>query len=333
MSNTYNEITNQCFAVRNDTSTLAFYINVQPAAVEQFMELVEGKVKISLYDYSNGKGDKGVWTYFNLDLDDVEYLYERAKMFYMPDPFYGNKIMGMAPVRDGPYKGMCPVTKIMISRTDSTSSGDKMRNPWSINISNGYAWAARGKKAGTFYEKSGTYIETGKTKMSLTDKNFLFCMKKIHQYLMVNSIIVGSKLIPQGMKLLDEKYNQRGYSNEIAPQNAQEYIAESYNDQSLPVQSQNTQIIQSAPVQPVQQPASQPENVIEYHPTVVSFATGFQALENNIYIASCLAGGNEYTVYFPTVPEELITASQNQLPIRVNLYMKNNKFWFHSIAA
>lgn len=354
MTKNFSEITSQCYAVRNDTSTLAFYLNVEPVPLERFKELIEGKVKISLYDYSNGKGDNGIRTYYNLDLDDVEYLYSRARLFFMPEPFYGSKIIGSAPQRDGPYKGLCPVTKITIARTEADSSGKRMRNPWSISISNGFAVAARGRKAGTFYEKSGTYVETGKARMMLTDKTFLYAFDKIKSYLAVEKILAGSKLIPQGVGLLKEKYNQRGYSSEISPQESQNYVqepnyeqtgqtapAESYAPQNAnmtPVQNDMSysQYSQNAYEEPYSQGSYQMKSAadtVEYHPTVVTFASEFQALENNIYIASCLAGGNEYPIFFPTVPQELKNAQENQWPIRINLYMKDKEFWFHSIAA
>lgn len=48
--------------------TLSFIPKLSPAADDHFKELVTGKIKISLYDFSNGKGDNGIYTYFNLDL-------------------------------------------------------------------------------------------------------------------------------------------------------------------------------------------------------------------------------------------------------------------------
>ena len=317
MSKNYNEITSQCAVIKNETTTLSFYPNVTPVPVERFKEIYEGKIKIVLYDFSRGKGDNGVSVYYNLDMDDFEYLYERAKQFNLPQPFSGNKIMGNWPEKNGRYAGLCPVTKLYITRNETNSKGELMRNPWSITISNGYAQAARGKKPGTFYEKPKTFQETGRARMMLTDQSFLYCMKKIKQYLNVSLMLIGSQIIPQGQQMLEEKYNSREYNESIVPFESPEARAPAGNIQNR---------------EPVVQNEPQRQNAnIEIHPTLITVTSEFQALDN-VYIASCRAGGNDYIVYFPNVLPELIESKNKLEPVRVNLYMADGKFWFHSLA-
>ena len=66
-----------------------------------------GKIKISLYDFSNGKGDNGIYTYFNLDLKQFRYIYERAKLSHLPAPYESSKIHCQSVETDGPFKGYC----------------------------------------------------------------------------------------------------------------------------------------------------------------------------------------------------------------------------------
>lgn len=103
--NTNTFITGEVYPYQITDRTLSFIPKLSPAADDHFKELVTGKIKISLYDFSNGKGDNGIYTYFNLDLKQFRYIYERAKLSHLPAPYESSKIHCQSVETDGPFKG------------------------------------------------------------------------------------------------------------------------------------------------------------------------------------------------------------------------------------
>ena len=59
--NTNTFITGEVYPYQITDRTLSFIPKLSPAADDHFKELVTGKIKISLYDFSNGKGDNGIY--------------------------------------------------------------------------------------------------------------------------------------------------------------------------------------------------------------------------------------------------------------------------------
>ena len=57
MAKDYNEISNQSAVVKVDGRTLAFYPNLEVPDVNKYGEGMQGKVKVTINDYSEGKGD------------------------------------------------------------------------------------------------------------------------------------------------------------------------------------------------------------------------------------------------------------------------------------
>lgn len=88
MSKNYDQISNQVAAAKRDTSLVAFYANLEPVPFISFPELVQGKIKVLIDEWSKGRGDSRTSAVYNLDLPDVYYLYERARESRM-DESYG----------------------------------------------------------------------------------------------------------------------------------------------------------------------------------------------------------------------------------------------------
>ena len=88
--NTNTFITGEVYPYQITDRTLSFIPKLSPAADDHFKELVTGKIKISLYDFSNGKGDNGIYTYFNLDLKQLslkQYLLLTDYVLPFQNPF------------------------------------------------------------------------------------------------------------------------------------------------------------------------------------------------------------------------------------------------------
>lgn len=114
--NTNTFITGEVYPYQITDRTLSFIPKLSPAADDHFKELVTGKIKISLYDFSNGKGDNGIYTYFNLDLKQFRYIYERAKLSHLPAPYESSKIHCQSVENDGPFKGYCKSFRFYLAR-------------------------------------------------------------------------------------------------------------------------------------------------------------------------------------------------------------------------
>lgn len=118
--NTNTFITGEVYPYQITDRTLSFIPKLSPAADDHFKELVTGKIKISLYDFSNGKGDNGIYTYFNLDLKQFRYIYERAKLSHLPAPYESSKIHCQSVETDGPFKGYCKSFRFYLARNAHT---------------------------------------------------------------------------------------------------------------------------------------------------------------------------------------------------------------------
>ena len=365
MARDYNEITGEIDAIRKSNRTLSFIPNFELAPLNCFKELITGKVKIGIYDFTAGKGDNALWGYFNLELSDFKYLYERAKISHLPEPMYRAKIIGNAPQKGGQFNGLCPSYRLTIKRTPfSVKDGKqiKMNSPWSIEISNGYGKALPGKLPGTFYEASGSYKGTVSVKVNLTDEEFLDRFETIHAYMTEFRRYAASKLLVPGLSKLEETRKRNTYDdglqNQTTPAHAgntsgqgsnagysgvyQEQTPNTPNTPSAQTQSyaQNSNPGQSQYAQPqVQsQPQTQPQpsavNQPQRYRMMMVITSEFQALEGGVAIANCMMGGKEYPVYFRQITDNLVSAKNNRSTINAFLYCDDeNRICFDSIAA
>lgn len=176
--NTNTFITGEVYPYQITDRTLSFIPKLSPAADDHFKELVTGKIKISLYDFSNGKGDNGIYTYFNLDLKQFRYIYERAKLSHLPAPYESSKIHCQSVETDGPFKGYCKSFRFYLARNATyidkkTGETCTMRAPWYLKITNGYALPGKDGKG----EQRNSFKQTGKRiaiyswRLVKTDKN------------------------------------------------------------------------------------------------------------------------------------------------------------------
>lgn len=146
--NTNTFITGEVYRIRLQTGHYLLFKAFALAADDHFKELVTGKIKISLYDFSNGKGDNGIYTYFNLDLKQFRYIYERAKLSHLPAPYESSKIHCQSVETDGPFKGYCKSFRFYLARNATyidkkTGETCTMRAPWYLKI---HQWVCNTRK-------------------------------------------------------------------------------------------------------------------------------------------------------------------------------------------
>ena len=336
MSKNYQELSNQVAAVQTTDHTLAVYCNLEPVAVERFEELIDGKVKIFINDFSKGKGDASVCGYFNLDLKDVKFLHARAQLCHMPTPLQRQKIHGAYPINEGPYKGMCNSFHITIARNASR------RNPWNITISNGVAVALPGRNKNTYYEKSDSYQQLSYVYINLSDVDFYDIMDRAMTYIREYTSLIARTLIPRGLQAMQEVTSRNTYSQNAKPQeNAK---AEGTSASTVPPSqpaggppvTQASYQQQPAPQVQAQAPASKTTGatIPTLHPTTLLIQSPFHAFDGNKFYAQCMIKGNTYNVFFDEVTDELIEAQMQQKPITLNIYMDSDrKFRCYDVAA
>ena len=74
-SKNFKEVTRQVDVIKTQNRTLAIYANLRPVSIESgedFMTIIDGKFKLDLNDFSNGKGDNAKHVQFNLDIKDIK---------------------------------------------------------------------------------------------------------------------------------------------------------------------------------------------------------------------------------------------------------------------
>lgn len=321
--NTNTFITGEVYPYQITDRTLSFIPKLSPAADDHFKELVTGKIKISLYDFSNGKGDNGIYTYFNLDLKQFRYIYERAKLSHLPAPYESSKIHCQSVETDGPFKGYCKSFRFYLARNvtyidKKTGETCTRRAPWYLKITNGYAIPGKDGKG----EQRNSFKQTSSAYINLSDEDFLDRMESIHIYIKEYTHIVAQNSLAANLKKLDDIYKRGEY------------------DPNLPSEAHSSTQQQTTPADPnvPQQAAttnSQPtqSDMPEFHTMELKITSNFQAMENS-YVVKCEIDGRVYLLYCNNpVPKELIEAQKSGATITARLYSKDKTMWYYDLAS
>lgn len=172
------------------TKNISFIPSVSIAPNERYGEVINGKVKIRIYDFSKGKGQNAIEAVARLDAGALPHLqnllaasyYAGRDLRYPDNKYPESKIFG-EPMASGPYQGLCQMTKLEFVWTES-------KKVWGISISNGYAKKVK-TKTGGYMAASGTYKETKKGFFSLPTSKLAECLKNCADYFLLKKIEVG----------------------------------------------------------------------------------------------------------------------------------------------
>lgn len=200
MAKNYKETTTQAAVLRTSTKTLSFWCNIREAPLERFAELIEGNIRIALQDFSGGKGDKSKFAYFNLEISDI---YEIKDCMQAKKSFFAQKIYGKHPETGGQFNGMCKSFHFALQYTEKAQNGELSRNPYYLCIKNGFAQAAPGQIAGSFYERKGTFQEGVAVFIRLSERDLKNLLRKVTDYIRVFQMLAGQHLIPLGLAQMD----------------------------------------------------------------------------------------------------------------------------------
>ena len=216
MSENFNGITSQICVSQTNRMTFAAYSGLKMAAIADFMELISGKITLTLRDFSNGRGDKAITAHYNLDIADSEWIFEMSKPQNLREQFeyFGTKIYGNNPIEGGPNNGLCKTFRIHVARRTISQDGTQNFYPWSVSIVNGYARANRGKVAGSFYEAKGSFRPEADLTMRFADLEFFRLLRAIHEAIDRFTLLSSLNLIPAGLQRLEMEQAKRAVKRE-----------------------------------------------------------------------------------------------------------------------
>ena len=327
-------ISNQTDPIKTGKQTLAFYPNIKPASKYKFGSLIEGKVKVWLYDFSQGK-ENGFLVTHNLDIKDCMHLANAAKKTGFFNPFSSSKIFG-EPLAEGKYAGMCQMTQIKIVRYDKDTNGKPRNYPWLITVSNGYGRKLKNKDGG-FYAQKGSVVMDKEATISLTDNDFLYEMTQIESYLDAYRGYVSSAFLPNWLQEMNQ-HKENGYKSNA-------YTADR-KQQTPPATSYASTPAPTAPAKPktVEKPAPQKQEAAPKTPSSPAPKKYLQKAivfnqdekfvkDGSFWKIKAMTAGKAFWLFFNDVPNEaLIEKRTNAVPFRANLLLKDNNVWFHSFA-
>jgi hypothetical protein len=210
---TQDRITGQIAVHKTDKKLLEFIDNLNPAPMQDYAAIHAGAVRpyekdgqrvysvirIVAQDYSR-KGEPSVRAKANIAPEEALYLYETIKSGAKDFNFEAVKIFG------SPDKqGFCPMTKLWISRSETTHSGEALTRPWKVDIENGKGRKAHGKNGGAFCQ-SGSYVLEKKAFLNFTDCEFFKLLCAVERYIRIWEMVHGAKLLKDGRSARDMQF-------------------------------------------------------------------------------------------------------------------------------
>lgn len=307
MSKKFEAYTKQCAAYQTDKVTVAVYGNLERADANRFAEVLDSansKIRVTINDFQNGKGDDAVKVYYNLSVAELNYIFDRFKNNSMP-LFKGIKSLDSYPEKEGQYAGLAQIRTIVIQ-----FMGADYTYPWKIEIVNGY-----GKEG-----KISTGMKTAKA--FLNEISFYQLLSDTKRYIDEYVRIFAPDMIKNGLKKMEEY--KRGYDESILQ--GQNYYSDNvyqfdpdYNRQNSGTNTAEKQNTQS-------------KSQWDIHPTKVQFVSDFIAMENG-FAVQIMCKGMTYTVYCREVTEAMQKARMEGIAVTANLFKYNGQYFMDGIAA
>lgn len=297
MSKGYENYSTQCAVAQNTKKTLAFYANLELAEKHRFAEILDNKskIKVSINDFSNGKGDNATKVYANLEVSEVFYVFEKAKAGLLPK-FSSIKSLDAYPEREGQFKGLVQIRILAIEYIQGNN------NPWKIQITNGYGKNGKisaGQKAANFF---------------MTDQLFLDLFRKSVQYIELFINTFAPPQLVEGKKNLDS--NAKGQQSNV----------------EQPVYYDNSDHQYEAPIaqpEPVRSGPYNPEAVID-KVQVISDIAPLQG--GNGYFCNVLRRGQQECLFMKDKEAQIEGAYKSQSIIDLYVFYFGNKLCLDSVA-
>ncbi|MCL1842898.1 MAG: hypothetical protein FWF79_03725 [Defluviitaleaceae bacterium] len=215
MNNNQNQdrITGQIAVHKTDKKLLEFIDNLNPAPLLDYAAIHAGTVRphkkdgqrvysvirIVAQDYSR-KGEPSIRVKANIAPEEAIYFAEAVRSGVKDFKFEAVKIFGSPD-----NQGFSPMTKLWITRSETTPDGEILKRPWKVDIENGKGRKAHGKNGGS-YCQSGSYVLEKKVFINFTDYEFFKLLCGVERFITVWEIAHGAKLVKDGRLARDTQY-------------------------------------------------------------------------------------------------------------------------------
>ena len=213
---TQERVTGQIAVHKTDKKLLEFIDGLNPAPMQDYAAIHAGAVRpfeyngqrvysvirIMAQDYSR-KGELSVRVKANIAPEEALYIAEMVKSRVKDFKFEAVKIFG-----NPDSQGFCPMTKLWITRSETTADGETLNRPWKVDIENGKGRKAQGKNGGS-YCQSGSYVLEKKVFLNFTDYEFFKLMCAVERYISIWEMVNGAPLLREGRKARDEQFANR----------------------------------------------------------------------------------------------------------------------------
>ena len=215
---TQDRITGQIAVHKTDKKLLEFIDSLNPAPTQDYAAIHAGSVRpyelngqrvysvirIVAQDYSR-KGEPSVRVKANIAPEEALYIAGMVKAGVKDFKFEAVKIFGSPD-----NQGFCPMTKLWISRSETTSTGETLNRPWKVDIENGKGRKAHAKNGGA-YCQSGSYVLEKKVFLNFTDYEFFKLLCAVERFIGVWELINGAKILKAGREARDEQFSTGSY--------------------------------------------------------------------------------------------------------------------------
>lgn len=294
--------TDEIEAFQTDKATLAITPVFDYAEGNEYNKVFnqkKTKIKLDLNDFSGGKGDAANHYKFNLSLNMFRRL--KRNVFFgtiKKEKFYETVSYDAYPEENGTHK----VLSISVEYVPEIN-GKAMRNPFKLEIMNGYA--PQGEQKAT--------IDVKKGKIWLKEDFLNEIIDSIQDAVdeaKLNYVVSGR--YEKGRALVEE-HKKKYKDKEIEEPVSVNKSTDTNENESTDTKSEET--------------AFKPE----IHPVSGRFVSDFQKLAN-CSVASFEVKGKIFPIYFEEVPESLVTSRELGIDVVINIYQYKDKFIFDSLV-
>ena len=320
-SKTYNAVSPQIAVLQTSTKTFSINSNLKPAEVNHFAELIHGTIRFNLQDFSNGKGDKSIFVYYNMEIFEVYDLMDHVKW---QQRFSAQKIHGKYPEKEGQFAGMCKTFHFYMQFQPTMPNGQTSKNPYILTIENGYAAAGQGTVPGSFYEQRNSFQKTGSVTLRMSYSQFYNqILRPITRYIDSFTNYCAGSLIPTGLSKLEEQERSKDYRNQ--PYN---YIEQQNAVSNQQQTSNSTQQYSPVPGLPDKKDTL-PGQIHSCQCIIVSPPVAV----NNAYIGRIKLGTQEYVCIFDCTDNRFQEAYRANAVIALDLQNINHKLHCVRVSA
>lgn len=163
---------------------------------------INSLIQIILQDYSNGKGANNVKVTFNLEPEQIQFIFSRINACVQEFEFQSDKIFG-----NPDAEGLAQAQQLRITRKVMNDRGEVNRSPWNFYISNGRGVKVTNRNGGS-YMKGGSFRKESTAFIQLTDADMFKLFKRVDAFISQWEAYAGNQVIAKGIELFEQSQKE-----------------------------------------------------------------------------------------------------------------------------